>query len=348
VVGVAVGGLAAVVVAAAACFRRRQRQGPSKRGGLLGGELLQVLLGDGDATVATAAGATSVAAAQRLQLTQGAEHDPQTGFPQNLAAKQLAALNWRAGPGSSAAGVAGVVVALPFAELAQATHNFDVFNALGTGGSCDVFKGHVFGLQVAVKRLNAGGSEWAEQQFTSEMELLTKIAHPNICSLYAFSTDGPNRCLVLELCTGGTLNDRLSCKAEIGNAPPPPLLWQQRVQIAQGILQALEFLHSLTPQMIHRQESYSRPALQQHPSLARSITPILSPRQGPQDTERAFGCGRQRESCRLRHRARGRRAGRRHEGHSHCDGQQGRHERVHGTRVPRLRRGQHAHRRLRR
>jgi hypothetical protein len=259
--------LVAVVFAAAACFRRRQRQqGPSKLvlgegllgGGSGGGELLQVLLGDGDAgtnaDVATAAGATSVAV-QRLQLTQGAEYDPQTGFPQNLAAKQLAALNWRVGPGS-AAGAAGVVVALPFAELAEATRNFDAFNALGTGGSCDVFKGHVFGLQVAVKRLNAGGSEWAQQQFTSEHEMLAKITHPNICSLYAFSTDGPNRCLVLELCTGGALNDRLSCKAQVGSAPPLPLRWQQRVQIALGILQALEFLHGLTPQMIHRQTSH--------------------------------------------------------------------------------------------
>ena len=190
-------------------------------------------------------------AAQRLQLSQEAEYDPLTNFPANLAAKQLAALNWRTGQGG-AAGATGVVVALPFAELAQATHNFDAFNALGTGGSCDVFKGLVFGLTVAVKRLNAGGSEWEEQQFTSEMELLTKIAHPNVVSLYAFSTDGPNRCLVLELCTGGTRSDRLSCTAQVESAPLPPLRWQQRVQIAQDILQALEFLHGLTPQMIHR------------------------------------------------------------------------------------------------
>jgi hypothetical protein len=54
---------------------------------------------------------------------------------------------------------------------------------------------------------------------------------------------------------GGALNDRLSCKAQVGTAPPPPLGWQQRVQIAQGILLALEFLHGLTPQMIHRQEA---------------------------------------------------------------------------------------------
>ena len=45
--------------------------------------------------------------------------------------------------------------------------------------------------------------------------------------------------------------------AQVESAPLPPLRWQQRVQIAQDILQALEFLHGLTPQMIHRQESHS-------------------------------------------------------------------------------------------
>jgi serine/threonine protein kinase len=251
-------GLAACAFAAAAAFtchiRRRRRRRRSANGtysdkSLRNEPLLR--LDGGDSGLGAADSEDAGVAAQRLQLAQEVQYDPRTGFPANMAAKQLAALNWRAGPGS-AAGAAGVVVALPFAELVQATHNFDAFNELGTGGSCGVFKGHVFGLQVAVKKLNAGSSDWAEQQFTSEMELLTKIAHQNVVSLYAFSTDGPNRCLVLELCTGGALNDRLSCKAQAGSPPPPPLRWQQRVQIAQDILQALEFLHGLTPQMIHR------------------------------------------------------------------------------------------------
>ena len=78
------------------------------------------------------------------------------------------------------------------------------------------------------------------------------MSHDNICRLFAFSTDGPQRCLVLELCVGGTLSDRLACKAPAGCAPREPLAWQQRVRIALGIARALEFLHGLTPQMIHR------------------------------------------------------------------------------------------------
>jgi serine/threonine protein kinase len=270
-------GGAAFTAAAIACHvrsrRRRSATGARGReqrklvGPGSGGEPLLSFDGNGDGNgggggeVMLPMGAAAEDAgvvAQRLQLASEAAYDPRTGFPANVAAKQLAALNWRTGPGS-AAGAAGVVVSLPFTELAEATRNFDLFNSTGSGGSCDVFKGHVFGLQVAVKRLNGGASKWAEEQFSAEMELLAKIAHPNVVTLFAFSTDGPNRCLVLELCTGGALNDRLSCKCKAGQAPQPPLRWQHRVQIALGILQALEFLHGLTPQMIHRQDSCSPP-----------------------------------------------------------------------------------------
>jgi serine/threonine protein kinase len=67
--------------------------------------------------------------------------------------------------------------------------------------------------------------------------------------MLAISDDGPCKCLVLELCTGGALDARLACK---GEPQPAPLPWQQRVHIAFGIASALSYLHSLVPQMIHR------------------------------------------------------------------------------------------------
>jgi serine/threonine protein kinase len=176
-----------------------------------------------------------------------AQYEDVTRFPANEAAKELSVANWN---GRSSAECP--VVNLPFAELAKATQNFDASNSLGDGGSCGVFKGHVFteisggGLQVAVKRLTANASDWNQQQFAAEMELLARISHPNVVRLFAFSVDGPHRCLVLQLCAGGALNDRLRATA------PQPLLWQQRLRITLHILLALEFLHSLTPQMIHR------------------------------------------------------------------------------------------------
>ena len=78
----------------------------------------------------------------------------------------------------------------------------------------------------------AGEASWDTRQFEVEMRSLCSLLHPNICSLFAFCTDGPQRCLVLELCTGGALDQRLACKP---GAAQPPLSWQARVRIAADV-----------------------------------------------------------------------------------------------------------------
>jgi serine/threonine protein kinase len=88
--------------------------------------------------------------------------------------------------------------------------------------------------------------------------------------MLAISDDGPCKCLVLELCTGGALDVRLTCK---GEPQPAPLPWQQRVHIAFGIASALSYLHSLVPQMIHRYALHSRVWVVQARSAGHSLTP---------------------------------------------------------------------------
>jgi serine/threonine protein kinase len=103
---------------------------------------------------------------------------------------------------------------------------------------------------VAVKRLKDGAVAWEARQYASETALLSRVSHPNICGLLAISDDGPCKCLVLELCTGGALDRRLSCQASGAQPAPEPLPWQQRVRVAFGIASALSHLHSLP--MVHR------------------------------------------------------------------------------------------------
>ena len=114
---------------------------------------------------------------------------------------------------------------------------------------------------------------------TSELVVCT-VQHGNICRLCAFCTDGPHRCLLMELATGGSLEDRLACRgaldfsggqdgaeaaAEAGGGggggddeeaqqgpPRAPLTWQHRVRVAGGVCSALAHLHGLTPQLVHR------------------------------------------------------------------------------------------------
>jgi serine/threonine protein kinase len=143
------------------------------------------------------------------------------------------------------------VVQLQFKVLARATDSFNESENIGGGASCAVYRGQVFGVDVAIKRLKDCAVAWEAKQFKAEMECLAIFSHANICRLLAFSTDGPSKCLVLELCSGGSLQDRLQ-PAAARAAEKPALVWQQRVRIAQQVASALAYLHGLTPQCIHR------------------------------------------------------------------------------------------------
>jgi hypothetical protein len=95
------------------------------------------------------------------------------------------------------------------------------------------------------------------------------------------------------------------------------------VQIAQDILQALEFLHGLTPQMIHRQEAMRSPCQQ-------TLTPP-SYQQGLENSERPARRRRQRQGGRLRHSARRRGAGGWHARDARTHGERRRHQGLHGA-----------------
>jgi serine/threonine protein kinase len=77
---------------------------------------------------------------------------------------------------------------------------------IGGGGSCEVFRGVLKGVDVAVKILKQGQGKTPSdaglldsilssegKQFFAEMRLLKAVQHPNICQLLAVSLDGPHR-----------------------------------------------------------------------------------------------------------------------------------------------------------
>jgi serine/threonine protein kinase len=175
---------------------------------------------------------------------------------------------------------------VPFSVLESATHQFSSKMRIGSGGSCDVFRAIVYGVDVAIKLLKQDRNTDVNEdnstdsvlsleakQFFAEMSLLQGVQHPNICRLLAVSMDGPHRwytvkdivlslsahhscwcvavlvfcfllrvqSLVLQLCAGGALNERIKNQST--------LTCLQRLQIAVGIARALALLHSLN--MIH-------------------------------------------------------------------------------------------------
>jgi serine/threonine protein kinase len=94
--------------------------------------------------------------------------------------------------------------------------------------------------QAAVARRERMGGE---AEFAAEIDVLTRAKHQNICQLYACSTGGPSRCLVLEL-MGTSLEDRVR--------HDPPLGWEQKTYILVSVCRGLVHLHSQSPPMTHR------------------------------------------------------------------------------------------------
>ena len=81
---------------------------------------------------------------------------------------------------------------------------------------------------------------------TEIVQDLSKISHPNIASLrgYFFSTD--IAVFVYEF-GSGNLRTHLS-----NNSLAKQLVWKSRVNIVQGLLRAVHYLHSMKPQLYHR------------------------------------------------------------------------------------------------
>ncbi|KAL0359318.1 UNVERIFIED_CONTAM: putative receptor-like protein kinase [Sesamum angustifolium] len=132
--------------------------------------------------------------------------------------------------------------------LELATDNFGDSNMLGAGGFGCVYHGKLEGnLCVAVKRLSGGNLD-AIKEFQTEVELLSKIQHPNIITLLGYSIHADTRLLIYELMEYGSLETQLH-----GPSRGSALTWHLRMKIALDAARGLEYLHEhCHPPVIHR------------------------------------------------------------------------------------------------
>ncbi|XP_061341300.1 U-box domain-containing protein 33-like isoform X2 [Gastrolobium bilobum] len=129
-----------------------------------------------------------------------------------------------------------------FPEIKEATSNFDPSLKIGEGGYGSIFKGILRHTEVAIKALNPK-SKQGPSEFQQEVEILSKLRHPNIITLIGACPESWT--LVYEYLPNGNLEDRLSCKDNT-----PPLSWQTRIRIAAELCSALIFLHASKPHSI--------------------------------------------------------------------------------------------------
>ncbi|XP_042510784.1 LEAF RUST 10 DISEASE-RESISTANCE LOCUS RECEPTOR-LIKE PROTEIN KINASE-like 1.1 isoform X4 [Macadamia integrifolia] len=134
-----------------------------------------------------------------------------------------------------------------YAELEEATNNFNSNKELGDGGFGTVYHGKLRdGREVAVKRLYENNYRRVEQ-FMNEVEILNRLRHQNLVTLYGCtSRHSRELLLVYEYIPNGTVADHLhGDRAEAGS-----LTWPTRMSIAIETASALAYLHA--SDVIHR------------------------------------------------------------------------------------------------
>ncbi|KAF3442623.1 hypothetical protein FNV43_RR16539 [Rhamnella rubrinervis] len=134
------------------------------------------------------------------------------------------------------------------AELQSATNSFSEANLLGEGSLGSVYKAEFPDGQIfAVKNINMVSMSFnEEEQFLEVVWNASRLRHPNVVSLIGYCVEHGQHLLVYEYVRNLSLDDALHSKEY------KPLSWGVRLQIALGVAQALEYLHSaFMPPLAH-------------------------------------------------------------------------------------------------
>lgn len=126
-----------------------------------------------------------------------------------------------------------------FAELSEATKNWDANAVIGVGGFGNVYIAKIDdGTQVAVKRGNPQ-SEQGINEFQTEIQMLSKLRHRHLVSLIGYCDENEEMILVYEFMSNGPLRDHLYGKNL------PPMSWKQRLTKISEALSIIFFLYYL-------------------------------------------------------------------------------------------------------
>uniref|UniRef100_A0A0R0HU11 Protein kinase domain-containing protein n=1 Tax=Glycine max TaxID=3847 RepID=A0A0R0HU11_SOYBN len=135
-----------------------------------------------------------------------------------------------------------------YSDLKAATKNFSEKNKLGEGGFGAVYKGTMKnGKVVAVKKLISGNSSNIDDEFESEVTLISNVHHRNLVRLLGCCNKGQERILVYEYMANASLDKFLFGKRK------GSLNWKQRYDIILGTARGLNYLHEeFHVSIIHR------------------------------------------------------------------------------------------------
>uniref|UniRef100_A0A915EAU1 Protein kinase domain-containing protein n=1 Tax=Ditylenchus dipsaci TaxID=166011 RepID=A0A915EAU1_9BILA len=152
-------------------------------------------------------------------------------------------------PSESSSVIAGLqnTPSVKYEDILEATNNFAADKILGRGGYGVVYKGVWKHTEVAIKRIQGRNDNSLEhqkeriRQSLQELRTLAKFRHDNVLSLYGYSMDGAEPCLIYQFMSNGSLEDRLLCRNG-----SEPFNWPTKLSICKGVSCGLHFLHSVT------------------------------------------------------------------------------------------------------
>jgi hypothetical protein len=131
-----------------------------------------------------------------------------------------------------------------------------VHEKLGDGGFAVVFRGTLpDGTEVAIKKLtedevrlreNPGAASEYYAEFRREVWMMSGMRHENILRL--FGVCKTPMCMILELAVAGNLFFWI----HKDDKPPDPSEFPLRENLASDVALGMDFLHSMTPPIIHR------------------------------------------------------------------------------------------------
>ncbi|XP_028109518.1 probable serine/threonine-protein kinase PBL28 isoform X2 [Camellia sinensis] len=134
---------------------------------------------------------------------------------------------------------------LSILELEHATGNFNQINIIGEGSFGLVYKGLLDdGSVVAIKR----HLHYPVQYFLNEVKRIARVHHKHLVKLIGYCEEDHQQFLVYDYLPNGNVGNHLY---DSEGLPIGKLEMRQRLLIALGAAKGLEYLHSLTPSILH-------------------------------------------------------------------------------------------------
>ncbi|HEY6553197.1 MAG TPA: serine/threonine-protein kinase, partial [Vicinamibacteria bacterium] len=148
-------------------------------------------------------------------------------------------------PGAEVCFTCGHVVAPPVTRGTIFGARYEILSPIGRGGMGTVYRARdrVLGDKVAIKVMRGDLSRQPEmiRRFGSEMGLLRKVRHPNVCRIFGSGDEGGRLWLCMELVEGQELRTILR---------RGPLELEQAFEWASQIANGLQALHEIG--LVHR------------------------------------------------------------------------------------------------